>query len=306
MVNLVEAINKGLKKEDNIHEFYVWARESVPKIQREFDPTVLHTSDLGVYLDGDDETCHRQVWLRLNEKESKDSTLGERIMWDHGLRIQIRFSYILSLGLPQGWNLKNILVVYGESSESDLVLEDPDDNSVVVEMKTARGKAFDYMEDAKPRHIMQCQDYMRREDTDEGYVLYIDREGQNKPMQFPVERNDERCEEAWGIAKEIEQMEMQPPKIDNADIKIRKNKSKDHSVYVDLCWQCEYCDFYKFSCDGVLDEDQINSGIVGRIDDDGNFYSEEYGHLEDLYAELVCESEEYHELMEEIEDDGDD
>lgn len=293
LVDLVESIERGIDKENDQKAFYKWASKRLPDIQRDFDPTVIHVSDYSVGLEGGNQKCPKQLWLRLNGAEKKPPTLGEKIMFDHGLRIQIRFSYLIGLGLPEDWSIGGILTTYHHSAESDLVLSGPD-GDYIVEVKTLRGRAFDYLEEPRESHILQCRGYMHEADTDLGCVLYIDREGQNQPVQFPVSRDDDMVEECQSVAHRIANLEMEPDSTPDVEVKISENKTVDDSVKVSEPWQCQYCDYKGYSCSGTLDCSEELSGIVGRISEDGVFYTEEkYDHLFDDLLPHVVESEAY-------------
>lgn len=292
MLDLVQSIERGLDREDNIRNFHKWAYDNLPVTVREWDETKVHSSDLGVIFEGGDTVCDRKLWLRINGHEKKPVPLGKKIMFDHGIRIQIRYSYIVALGLPDEWEVKDIFHIISEHAESDLVLTGPP-GDMIIELKTARGRAFKFMDDARPRHKLQNQTYMKDYGTDLGRTLYIDREGQNKPVEFPVNRDDDLVDRARVKANSIAEQELQPEVIDYADVEIRENSTKDNSVKISLPWQCVHCPFYKHGCEGVLPEEAQKSGIVGRIDDDGNFYSEEYPDLVEIWEQFVYESEDY-------------
>lgn len=306
-IDLVDVIERGIDSEDSPREFYEWAERDFPKFVRKYQPDQMHTSDLGVVLPPDDKKCERKIWLRVNDAEKKSPSLGEKIMFDHGLRIQIRFTYIIKEGLPIGWRIKSFLQEYDSGLESDLVLEYRDNEGwhpYVVEVKTQRGEAFRYLDEPRPSHRLQAMKYMQEEDTEDGCVLYIDREGQNKPKKFTVERNDDEIDQAAERAQYVIERDDEPDKIDNIGVRIRKNKQSDHAVYLSRPFQCEYCDFRGYSCEGVLGGDDLPSGIVGRIDDDGEFYfTEEYDYLPDELAAKLYQTSTYKEKI--LEDDSD-
>lgn len=297
MINLVDCIRKGMEAEENVIDFHNWAIDNIPEIQREFDYSAIHASDASVGLQNENQKCDRAFWYRLNDYDRKPYTLGEKIMHDHGLRIQVRFSWFIHLGLPKNYEIADIMMVIDNSAESDLVLLDPNDDYVVVEVKTLRGRAFDYLEEPRERHCLQCQSYQKRLDTDKGCVLYLDREGQNMPVQFTVERNDDKVKNCVEYAKQVAKRRKIPHKLDFAKVKIKENKTVDNAVYIDMPWQCDYCKYENIQCEGVVPREIHEiSGMVGRIDDDGNFYSEDYPELEETASEYVYNSEDYQEI----------
>ena len=300
MLDLVDCIEKGIEREPDSVTYHRWCLENIPSIEREYDDSIVHTSDISVVLEGQEKKCHRELWYRLNGYPKKPNTLGEKIMFDHGLRIQVRFSYLMALGLPEGYSIDGIMVIIDQSSESDLVISGPI-GDIVVEIKTARGQAFRFMDGPRERHVLQCSDYMELKGTELGAVLYIDREGQNPPVQFNVTPDLEKVYRGRKLAKEIARKtkESDVPKMDTARVKIRQNKSADDAVYIDQPWQCEYCKYRGITCSGIIDPDETPSGIVGRINDEGVFYTEDYPEFESEWRNVVYNSEVYKENYEE-------
>jgi len=297
VINLVECIRKGMGRERNVLDYHQWCMDNIPDIQRDFDDSVIHASDAPVGLTNENQKCDRAFWYRLNDYERQDPTLGEKIMYDHGLRIQVRFSYLIRLGLPKSYSIAEIMMQIDNSAESDLVLEDPDGEYIVVEVKTLRGRAFKFLEEPRERHVLQCQSYMQKLDTQQGCVLYLDREGQNTPVQFTIDRNDDKVNSCIDHAKHVAKQEDMPDKLSFADVKIKENKTVDNAVYVDMPWQCEYCKYRHIQCEGVVPREiQELSGIIGRIDEDGIFYSEDYPAIEQEVEKYVYDSEAYKKL----------
>ena len=135
----------------------------------------------------------------------------------------------------------------------------------VVDFKTLRGNAFRYQELPKPAHTLQVQSYMMGLDADHGLLLYLDREGQNAAQQFPVERDDEAVMRGIEVACAIAATE-EPPPIMEPQVRIRKNRGPD-AVYLDMPWQCRYCEYLDMACPGALPGDTRDLGIVGYVDE---------------------------------------
>jgi len=252
--NLTQSLTKGLNNK-----------------QDEWDDRALHISDLSAYL-GDEGNCPRSLWLRVNGYKKKPLTLGKALMFDHGHRIHDRIADLLGAGLPAKWVVKGIEqpVSIGDiTGRYDIkVAHVEEEVTVIVDVKTARGKAFGYLEKQgpKPSHQLQVRGYSVAEDAAGGVVFYIDREGQNGSRQFKVERDDRQVWEAIKYIKWIVESD-EPMPIKGLKLEQKVNKGPD-SVKLKEPWQCSYCDFKYVSCPGPIDEKyQPELGkIIGYLD----------------------------------------
>jgi len=244
----------------------------------------LHISDLSVYLE--DGKCPRELWLRLNGYEKRELTAGQMLMFDHGHRIHERIVEILTKPLEEReWVISKIekpVEVLGIRGRADMVIKHEEGMEVVVDFKTLRGRAFQYLEQPKESHVLQVQAYMMGEGASKGVVFYLDREGQNAARQFVVDRDDETVSEAIKYAKSIQQMENLPDEL-NPKVEIKKNKGPD-SVYLKLPWQCDYCQYRDVSCEGALPKEYRELGVVGKTDGT-NF--ENKGLIPGEYVDLI-------------------
>ena len=239
----------------------------------------LHVSDLSVYLD--DGKCPRELWLRLNGYEKRELTAGQMLMFDHGHRIHERIVDIIEKPLlNQGWYIVDVempikITALKDGAEvsikgrADIVLQHEEGMEVVVDFKTLRGRAFQYLEQPKEAHVLQVQSYMAGVEAYEGIIFYLDREGQNAARQFIVYRDDMKVTGAVKYAKSIEEMS-EPPEALPPKVEIRKNKGPD-SVYLKLPWQCDYCQYRDVSCIGAIPRKFRDLGVVGKIDAENNF-----------------------------------
>ena len=247
MLNLIDVIDKGLRNQkDNWEE------------------NKIHISDLAVSLK--DNKCPRQLWLRLKGAEKQQLTLGQMLMFDHGNRIHERLVDLIKHNLPNSWEVAGVeqkVELDGITGRYDLKLTGP--KEIIVDFKTLRGRAFQYMEGPKEAHVLQVQSYMMATNIDNGLILYVDREGQNQAVQFEVERNDEAVKNAIEFTKSIANSNV-PPKILKPKLNIKKNKGPD-SVYLNQPWQCDYCEYQDVSCPGALKPEYRNLGIVAKLAD---------------------------------------
>lgn len=223
----------------------------------------VHVSDLAVAVG---EKCARQLWLRLNGYEKKEHTAGQLLMFDHGNRIHERLVEVIKQGLPEHWTIQaveqevSLGTVTGRYDTRMFNLAEG--YEVIVDFKTTRGRAFNFLDKAKPAHILQVQAYMTGADADGGLVFYVDREGQNQARQFYVERDDEFV---WWAVKNTKLIAHgKCPPLLSPQVSVRENKGPD-SVYLKQPWNCDYCDYLDVSCEGALPRAYRDLGIVGKI-----------------------------------------
>jgi len=246
---------------------------------RDWDPTLLHVSDLAVSIPQDDGgKCARQLWLRVNGVAGKEPTPGVELMWDNGKRIEKRVQQALVAGfMLQGgdWTVKatnldiSERLPVGDEGELDIMLVGPNDEKVIVDVKSVRGNAFKY---PLPRssNELQIQTYMMAERADLGALFYVDREGQNHVKVCWVARNDPRVTSARKIARRVVDSQT-TPRVLEPNVKVRVNKGPN-AVYVDQPWQCSYCKYLDHGCPGALPPDARKAtGLVGHINDEGEF-----------------------------------
>lgn len=244
--SLVKALDTGLRQDKG-----------------EWDESKIHVSDLAVAIG---EKCPRQLWLRLHGAEKQRQHVGMLLMWDHGQRIHERLVEIINKGLDNGWYIEWVeepVRLPGVTGRLDTRLKRKD-NRIVVDFKSVRGKAFSFLNEAKPSHVLQVQSYITGTDSNGGLVFYVDREGQNACKQFPVFRDDERVLKAVTEVKRIA-LAVNPPPILQPKLEISKNKGPDS---IKLCqgWMCDYCQYIDVSCPGALPKRHRDLGIVGHYD----------------------------------------
>jgi len=236
----------------------------------------IHASDLGVGVDiADGGTCHRQFYLRLKGAEKKEPTLGQLLMWDHGKRIEERIRrLIIEGGLGDKWQLLDekdedriVELPYGIIGEYDGKVVHKDGWVLMLDYKTSRGRAFRFLDTPKGGHVPQVRGYTMAEDADGGILWYIDREGQNRPVEFFVSRDDVEVEECISVAMSVAKADKIPPVLD-PKLSTKENK-KSIAVLAQEPWQCSYCDYVDVACSGALPFDLRSSSgkVIGHITD---------------------------------------
>ena len=230
----------------------------IPQLKsNEWDQDKLHISDLGVPCDG----CPRQLWLRLRGAEARPHHMGELLMFDAGQRIHDRMVEALELGGIQVVDSEKETGIDGLVGRYDVKLNDSG-VIVIVDFKTVRGAAFQYLVEPKPSHVAQVLGYVASENADAGAIVYVDREGQNGVRVFEIERNDGEVYDNIAKLKEIAQGDI-PPILPPVLEQIERKQFT--TIYVKQPWNCDYCRYQDVSCSGALPAELRAKEIAGRI-----------------------------------------
>ena len=228
----------------------------------------FHISDLGKAIEG--EGCLRQLYLRLTGAEQKEHGIGKLLMFSHGNKIHETINQLLrntNFGIISTERACKFEVdgnvFYGRY---DVKIKEDNNKLAIVDYKTIRGNAFNYLNEAKSSHIAQIRGYLMATNIDKGYIVYIDREGQNGFRLFPVFRNDEEIKQLARkciVAKE-KIMDILEPKYLKKELKTKTN------FYIKNPWQCSYCDYYGITCEGAISEETNinNNEIIAEIKSD--------------------------------------
>lgn len=263
--DLPAAISKGLRSEDD-----TW------------DKSKVHVSDLGYALDG--ERCARELYLRLRGSPARPLTDGELLMFDRSHSLHARLTELIAPNLPAGWTVafvEHALVVDDaarslglvpdpvEAGQLDVELHGPNGERIILDYKTMRGRAFQFLEHRGPyeTHKLQVRTYALARDADMGALLYADREGQNFCRQFAVQRDDDQVRSAAAKVKAIAESPIAPPVL-TPILERRENKGPD-SLSLKEPWQCARCRYRDVSCPGALPPELRGLGIVAKISKEG-------------------------------------
>ena len=239
-VNLVGALERGIDAMEPEHEW---------------DESKIHVSDLSVVLPPSDRKCHRGLWYRYYGYEKKERKAGTKLMFLQGDRLHEMAAELLNAGLTN-WEVVNIekpVSIDGITGRYDCKLYNPTkDEEMIVDFKTVRGNAFNYLNEPKASHKLQVRTYMAATGIQNGAVIYIDREGSHFARQFFINPNLNQVEKGINLAKNIIKKDKKPSKM-LPKIRINQNKG-NNSVVAELPWQCQYCDYINVSCDGAIPE----------------------------------------------------
>ena len=240
---------------------------------------LIHVSDLGHTLPFPDGKCPRQLWLRLQGAPRRQDKFGELLMFDNGNRLHETVVEYVRHNLPEGWSILLVeapvaeQLLYIQKGSTDVVLSGPNDELVVVDAKTVRGRALQYGDLPYATHQLQVQTYVKAMNAALGLLLYLDREGQNGARQVIVPRDDVAVVRATVKLKRIVESP-EPPPMFPVKVDVKENKGPD-SVKVSLPWQCERCAYRPLSCPGPIHPDQLPKGVCGHVDDEGEFTPKE-------------------------------
>lgn len=230
----------------------------------------IYATDLGVALGPEHSGCPRAFWEKCHNAPRREPSAGEMLMWRMGELVEEEIIRLLKTALPKvGWELvgtQERVRQYGVSGRLDVRIRHVETGAIrIVDVKTKRGQAFGFLNEAKPDNVLQVQYYMDGTDAVGGDLLYVDREGQNFVRQFEVERNDARPRKAAEILESIRDNET-PPAPCKAMLSRTVNKGPD-SLYLKNPWQVEWCDLKKCPCRAAIGK--VPSGIAGKVSKKG-------------------------------------
>lgn len=228
-------------------------------------------SDLGLALGPEHDGCPVSFWHDCRNAERKPIPPGVMLMFRIGDLVE---QYLIELlekyGPAHGWEVvssQERAEAFGISGRSDVILRHIESGyTVVVDVKSKRGNAFQYLNDPKPGNVLQVQHYIAGHDADAGGLLYADREGQNFVKFFDIPRQDERPEKAVQVLEEIRDADAPPPTIP-LRLARRKNKGAD-SLYLNVPWQITWCKLKDCACAKAL-PGSVPDKIVAKVGNDG-------------------------------------
>jgi hypothetical protein len=231
-------------------------------------------SDLGVALGPKHGGCTLAFWLKCRNEPVRPKKPGEKLMLDMGDKTHTHIADLLEDALEgTGWSVsyREVRVeieVNGETvaGRIDIMLYHADGRIHIIDVKSKRGAAFKFLNEARPGDVLQVQSYMKAVNATSGSVLYVDREGQNFMREFDVPREDHRPELAITKLQEIRDSEIPPAPV-QLGITRNENKGPD-SFKVTIPWQIGWCDLQKCACKASLPCKTVPKGIVGKLHPD--------------------------------------
>ena len=281
-LNLIDAMEKGINaaKDRPATSLYGWTMAHRTNENRDWDNQAIHVSDYAVGLPLSERKCQKQLRLRVEDADCAETPVWQEVMFSQGNAMENRCAYWLTLGLPDEWEVNLSVNVSeglpeGHGGEADIILVNEKLKQViVVEVKTSRGAAFKFRDGPRMSHELQASTY--RMAADEMYpeynvnatILYLDREGQNPPEQYPADIENKDIMWCAKLAEAINKGEIEPEMMQTS-VEVRRNKGTD-SWYVKQPWQCVYCDYKGYSCPGALPEELEDNSIICKFDEIGD------------------------------------
>jgi hypothetical protein len=249
--------------------------------QREKQGRIFAT-DLGTALGPDHSGCPRAWWGKCRDEEQKPPTPGKLLMFKMGELMEEYIISVLKEALPTyGWEFVCTQERYegyqhrvgaapptdGCSGRLDIKIRHTETGAIrIIDVKSKRGGAFDFLNEVKPDNELQVQFYGEREaeanpDVPIGLdILYADREGSNFVKHFEVERADDRPVEAHRrlrILRDGPEPEPLKPTLK------RVPYQKHDSLYLNEPWQVKWCDLKQCVCAKSIGK--LPEGIVAKI-----------------------------------------
>ena len=291
MFNLKGALAEGLRQKEAKHK---WPEGK------------MHASDTGIYLKGSDGRCERQFWLRFNGYEREPDKPGKLLRYEQGNNLEEKVIEFVRKGLPGNIRLvaEQMDITHGLpydfTGRLDILFANEEGQHAVVDIKTWRGNAFNYNDEAKPANKLQVATYIYalndifNKPVNKGAVFPVDREGDNFAEEFWFLYTLEwewKVKKALAYVKKISEME-KPPAKNQPKITINENKG-DNSIKVELPWQCDWCSYRGVSCKGAIpaDYEEKIGKVCGHINQQGFTPLDEVEGIEQ-YVEPVLKQKE--------------
>ena len=234
----------------------------------------LYVSDLkyGLALPEDGD-CPKKLWGILRNEAQTPKTPGVDLMLTAGDRLHTQIEDWLRDHLTGGWKVigrEQRLEVEGLRGRLDLYLHNGDLKlTAVVDIKTKRGAAFNYLFEPKKADVIQVQAYMMAKAADFGILLYVDREGQNWIKMFVIPRNDTAVIRVASYVKDIRRKAQAGGTVDGMEPSLirKKNKGPD-SLTVKWPWQVDWCPLERCHCRARISK-PLPKGVVAHVTDAG-------------------------------------
>lgn len=247
-----------------------WLRE-----ERAQKRLLRYSSDL------DPGKCERQIWLELHGAPYRADELGKLLMFEMGdlMEREVVVKALASTGLVEAVQVamhpdRPAARRFWDDGHADIVTKDRS----LWEIKTRRSHAFaralrgdgtvDVHDLVKSGHTWQASAYFHglkdRFGLERVYVVELDREGSNTPVQVDLEATGLLIPEEAIATQEEHRARVafapEPPPViaRSTNVRVWKGKPKEAAVKVgkafartvsELPWNCGWCPFRGVSCD---------------------------------------------------------
>lgn len=242
----------------------------------------LYMSDLG------NEGCELGLWRKLKDFPQKPKTPGEMLMFKQGENLEEQVADDLAQVLADNsdWNLVDrqtsvSITVDGEeiTGKLDILMRHVYNGQLLVlEVKSKRGRAFSFLDEAKRPNVCQTRGYMEGTGAEKGILVYVDREGQNFMRPFAVEPDRE---DLFAEARKLQALRDGPaPSTTPPTFKRNKNKGAD-SFALTIPWQVDWCGDAECPCKKAMPSFPAGK-VIAKEGKDGGLVS-----IEDQYNTLI-------------------
>jgi hypothetical protein len=244
----------------------------------------LYVSDLkwGVPLEEGGD-CPKKLWAKMRNEPERGAGPGVELMLCAGDRLHEAFAEWMSQHLEGDWKVHAIekRVQYPPLANSDdqlhgrLDIELRQETSLaigIIDVKTKRGAAFGYLNEAHHADVLQVQCYMECTEpmpAETGLLVYMDREGQNWIKCFPVKRNPKAVLHAYNRVIQIRQAAIDGEVVPGMApvVTVKSNKGPD-SITVKWPWQVEWCPLEHCYCKARIKK-ALPKGVLAHINKKG-------------------------------------
>jgi hypothetical protein len=248
----------------------------------------LYMSDLKWSLDPEDGgDCPKKLWAKMRNEPEKAGGPGVELMLHAGDRLHEQIAGWLEEHMKEGWFVEAVeerVKLDGLSGRLDIRLKHKMHMiQAVIDVKTKRGAAFQYLHEPHKADELQVQGYMLAKDADYGLLVYVDREGQNWIKCFVVKRDDEAVKNAIISVKAIKRCAEKGQAVQGMEPQVLRkvNKGPD-SVTIKWPWQVTWCPLEHCYCKARV-KTTLPKGIVAHIlEDDTVRMTEKYSDRDDL------------------------
>lgn len=231
----------------------------------------LYASDMG------SEACKLELWRKLRGYPQQAQTPGTTLMFQQGENLEEQVADIIAEALEATgvWTLvdRQTSVEYrGITGKLDILIRHRISGMlIVIEVKSKRGNAFQYLTEPKTNNLYQTLFYVEATSADAGILVYVDREGSNFMKPFDVLPNKKALDKVIDEALLILEDETEPDCL-TARVTRNQNKGPD-SLSIVYPWQVTWCRDKECPCKRAIGN--LPTGIVAKAkkDDDG-FYTE--------------------------------
>lgn len=249
----------------------------------------LYISDLG------NEGCPLGLWRKLKDYPQTEKKPGELLMFQQGENLEEQVADDLATVLAEqtDWELVNRQTSVEIEVDDEVVTGRLDilmrntatGDLLVLEVKSKRGNAFQYLDEPKDPNVKQTRAYQKGTGATKGLLVYVDREGQNFMRIFAVEPDEADVEQA--VRDLVALRDGPEPGKMGPTAKRNKNKGAD-SFTLNVPWQVGWCNDAECPCKKAMPKFPAGKVIAKEGKDGGLIPTDaEYDTLIPLLEELL-------------------